>query len=148
MKTPSVVRLAVTLTAGMLFGLGLSVSGMIDPARVLGFLDVAGHHWDPSLLFVLGGAVATTVPFAAVIRRMGSPLLDGSFHLPPRGKVDTRLVAGSALFGAGWGLAGLCPGPAVSALTTGLAPVAIFVAAMVLGMVLNDRLLARALDRW
>ncbi|MCQ8279263.1 YeeE/YedE family protein [Acetobacteraceae bacterium KSS8] len=136
-------RITVSLTAGALFGVGLAVSGMIDPARVLGFLDLAGRRWDASLLFVLGGAVATALPFVALARRMASPALDVAFRLPTQSRIDIRLVVGAALFGTGWGLTGLCPGPAVAGLATELPALGIFVLAMVTGMVVNDRLIAR-----
>lgn len=135
-------RLVVSLLAGALFGFGLSLSGMVDPARVLGFLDVASGHWDPSLMFVLGGAVVVAIPGVMLQRRLRKPLLDDQFHLPGKSAIDGRLILGSAIFGAGWGLAGFCPGPAVSALSMGLAPVFLFVAAMAGGMILHDRLLA------
>lgn len=135
-------RLLVTLLAGAIFGFGLSLSGMVDPARVLGFLDVASGHWDPSLMFVLGGAVVVAIPGVMLQRRLRKPLLDDQFHLPGKRDIDGRLILGSAIFGAGWGLAGFCPGPALSALSIGLAPVFLFVAAMAAGMILHDRLLA------
>ena len=136
-------RLIAALLAGAIFGFGLSLSGMVDPARVLGFLDLASGHWDPSLAFVLGGAVLVAVPGVILQRRMARPLLDRQFHLPEKDRVDRRLLAGSAIFGLGWGLAGFCPGPAVSALATGLAPVFLFVAAMAAGLIIHDRLIAR-----
>ena len=143
----SLPRIVVALLAGALFGFGLSLSGMLDPARVLGFLDLASGHWDPSLAFVLGGALLVAVPGVMLQRRLRRPWLDDRFHLPGKTKVDGRLVAGSALFGAGWGLAGFCPGPAIAALSMGLAPVVLFVAAMAAGMVLHDRVIAQTLPR-
>lgn len=143
----ALLRIVVALFAGALFGFGLSLSGMLDPARVLGFLDLASGHWDPSLAFVLGGAVLVAVPGVMLQRRLRRPWLDDSFHLPGKTEIDGRLVAGSALFGAGWGLAGFCPGPAIAALSMGLAPVVLFVAAMAAGMVLHDRATARTLPR-
>ncbi len=136
-------RALVALVAGSIFGFGLSLSGMVDPARVIGFLDIASGHWDPSLMFVLGGAVAVTMPGVLLQRRFSRPLLDRTFHVPAADRIDGRLLAGSAIFGVGWGLAGFCPGPAVAALSMGLAPVVLFVAAMVAGMMLHDRLIAR-----
>jgi uncharacterized membrane protein YedE/YeeE len=136
-------RLAVALVAGLLFGFGLSLSGMLDPARVLGFLNVASGQWDPSLMFVLGGAVAVAFPGMWLQRRLRRPMLDRSFHLPRTSGVDWRLILGSAIFGVGWGLAGFCPGPAVASLSLGLAPTLLFVAAMVGGMLLHDRFVAR-----
>lgn len=132
-------RLVVALLAGLLFGSGLALSGMLDPARVLGFLDLASGHWDPSLLFVLGGALLVALPAVQLQRRLARPLLDSTFHLPPTAPVDRRLLPGALLFGLGWGLAGLCPGPALAGLGLGIAKVYGFVAAMVVGMVLHDR---------
>lgn len=143
MSAQSLVRLAVALLAGALFGFGLSLSGMFDPARVIGFLDIASGHWDPSLMFVLGGALAVAVPGVMLQRRLARPVLDERFHLPERGAIDRRLLIGSGLFGIGWGLAGFCPGPAVSALSLGLLPVMVFVAAMVSGLLLHDKVIAR-----
>ncbi|WP_267398423.1 YeeE/YedE family protein [Pseudomonas sp. GM_Psu_2] len=135
-------RLVVTLLAGVIFGSGLALSGMLDPARVLGFLDLASGHWDASLLFVLGGALLVAMPAVQLQRRLARSLLDNQFHLPPISPVDRRLVLGAALFGLGWGLAGLCPGPALAALGLGIAKIYGFVAALVAGMVLHDRGLA------
>lgn len=132
-------RLVVALLAGLLFGSGLALSGMLDPARVLGFLDLASGHWDPSLLFVLGGALLVALPAVQLQRRLARPLLDSTFHLPPTAPMDRRLLLGALLFGLGWGLAGLCPGPALAGLGLGIAKVYGFVAAMVVGMVLHDR---------
>lgn len=136
-------RALVALGAGAIFGFGLSLSGMVDPARVIGFLDVTSGRWDPSLMFVLGGAVLVAVPGVLVQRRLARPALDRVFHVPETETVDSRLLAGAAVFGVGWGLAGFCPGPAVAALSMGLAPVFLFVAAMAAGMLLHDRLVAK-----
>jgi len=136
-------RLLVALAAGTIFGFGLSLSGMVDPARVIGFLDVASGHWDPSLAFVLGGALLVALPGVAIQRRLARPALDERFHLPAATAIDPPLLLGSAIFGAGWGLAGFCPGPAVASLSIGLVSSFIFAAAMVAGMMLHDRLLAR-----
>ena len=127
------LRTVVNLFAGTLFGLGLTVSGMVDPAKILGFLDFAGE-WDPTLGFVMGGALLVAIPAFRLILRRPHPLLSDEFDLPTKKEVDSRLLAGSAIFGLGWGLAGFCPGPAVAALASGLAPVFAFVAAMVAGM--------------
>ncbi len=121
------------------FGLGLAVSGMMNPARVIGFLDVAGD-WDPTLAFVMGGALLVAVPAYRFIPRRGRPLLEEEFSLPEKKAVDAPLVGGSALFGVGWGLVGFCPGPAIAALGTGFVPVFAFVAAMFAGMALHARL--------
>jgi len=119
----------------MLFGLGLAVSGMMNPAKVVGFLDVAGE-WDPTLAFVMGGALLVTVPAFRLILNRPRPILADGFALPTKSALDGRLLGGAALFGVGWGLSGFCPGPAVAALVTGLTPVFAFVAAMIAGMVL------------
>lgn len=142
MNARACARLLVALLAGAVFGFGLSLSGMIDPSRVLGFLDVASGRWDPSLAFVLGGALVVALPGTMLQRRLARPLLDVRFHLPEKAMIDRRLLLGSAIFGSGWGLAGFCPGPAVSALSMGLVPVVLFVAAMALGMIVHDRLIA------
>lgn len=138
----SIAQVLVALLAGSVFGLGLSMSGMLDPVRVRGFLDVAGD-WDPSLAFVLGGAVTVTFAGMFLRRRLRQPAFETTFHLPAKTPIDTRLILGSAIFGVGWGMAGLCPGPALAALSLGLAPVVLFVAAMLAGMTIHDRLAAR-----
>lgn len=143
MSAQSLVRLVVALLSGALFGFGLSLSGMVDPARVIGFLDIASGRWDPSLMFVLGGALLVALPGVMLQRRLARPALDDEFHVPKGGRIDRRLLIGSGLFGAGWGLAGFCPGPAVSALSLGLLPVFGFVAAMVAGMLLHDKVIAQ-----
>ena len=119
--------------AGVLFALGLGLSGMTDPARVLGFLDVTGA-WDPRLAGVMGGAVLFGLGSFAWVLRRPRPLLDPKFHLPKQRTVDARLVVGAVLFGAGWALAGYCPGPAVVSLATGAPEVWVFVAAMLAGI--------------
>jgi hypothetical protein len=108
----------VGLIAGLVFGLGLALSGLLDPARVLGFLDIAGH-WDPSLAFALGGAVVVSFVGYRLSRRMTRPAFADRFDLPAATRIDRRLVAGAALFGVGWGLGGICPGPAITALSLG-----------------------------
>ena len=119
--------------AGLIFGIGLIVSGMTDPAKVIGFLDLAGN-WDPSLGFVMGGAVLVgLVAFAFAGKRQRS-LLGEPMHLPGATRIDRRLVLGSLAFGAGWGLAGYCPGPALASLATGQASPWIFALAMLAGM--------------
>ena len=143
MKNPAVARVALALAAGALFGFGLSLSGMVDPARVSGFLDVASGHWDPSLMFVLGGAVMVAVPGVLLSRRLAKPVLAEDFSLPVKTRIDRPLITGSAIFGVGWGLAGFCPGPALSALALGLVPVVLFVSAMIAGMLVHDRLYAK-----
>lgn len=143
MKNPAVARITLALIAGALFGFGLSLSGMIDPARVSGFLDLASGHWDPSLIFVLGGALMVAVPGVFASRRLAKPVLAEDFSLPAKTRIDLPLITGSAIFGLGWGLAGFCPGPALSAFALGLMPVVLFVCAMIAGMLVHDRLYAR-----
>ncbi|HEV7304887.1 YeeE/YedE family protein [Ensifer sp.] len=137
----AMLRLAVTLLSGVVFGFGLALSGMLDPARVRAFLDITGN-WNPSLAFVLGGAVAVSALGVFVTRRFERPLFDTRFHLPENRAMDRRLVAGSAIFGVGWGLVGLCPGPALASLSLGLPATILFVAAMLGGMLVHDRLIA------
>ena len=129
-------RILVALLAGTLFGLGLAISGMMNPAKVVGFLDVAGN-WDPTLAFVMGGALLVAVPAYRMILGRTRPGLDGEFSLPTRTELDAPLILGSALFGVGWGLVGFCPGPAVAAVVTGLPAVLGFVAAMLAGIALH-----------
>lgn len=137
------LRVLAALAGGLLFGLGLALSGMLDPARVRGFLDIAGA-WDPTLAFVLAGAVAVATLGYRLAMRIGKPALDERFHLPVKSTVDTPLLVGAAIFGVGWGMAGFCPGPAVAALPLVWKQAAIFVAAMLVGMLLHDRMLARS----
>ena len=123
----------IAAAAGLLFGVGLTVSGMIDPDKVLGFLDVGGS-WDPSLVLVLVTAIAVAAIAIRVGARRGSPLAAEAFHLPASVSIDRRLVAGSVLFGVGWGLVGYCPGPMLSALSLGKAKPYVIAAAMLVGM--------------
>lgn len=124
------------LVAGALFGAGLAVSGMADPQRVRGFLDIFGA-WDPTLAFVMGGALIPMALAWAVQKRMAAPIADLRFSLPTRRDVDPSLIGGAVLFGVGWGIAGLCPGPAIADLALAPVPAAIFVIAMLGGMVLH-----------
>ncbi len=119
--------------AGLVFGLGLVISGMANPAKVLGFLDLGGL-WDPSLAFVMGGAVAVAAPGLAWLRRRRASLSGEPLHWPTATRIDLRLAAGSLAFGAGWGMAGFCPGPALVAAAAGVHAALVFVAAMVVGM--------------
>lgn len=123
------------LASGTLFGAGLALGGMTDPARVRGFLDIAGD-WDPTLAFVMGGAVLVMAVVWRIQQGMARPLFAPSFSLPERSDLTGKLIGGSALFGIGWGVAGLCPGPAVAALVIQPVSAAIFVAAMLAGMLL------------
>jgi uncharacterized membrane protein YedE/YeeE len=122
---------------GLLFGLGLLLSGMTDPAKVLGFLDLFGT-WDPSLAFVMGGAIAVGFFAFALARKRTTNFLGGALHLPKATQIDRRLVLGGLTFGAGWGLAGFCPGPGIVSMASGEVKAAVFVAAMVVGMVLYE----------
>ena len=131
--------IAAAFVSGSLFGLGLAVSRMTDPMRVLGFLDVAGD-WDPSLLFVLGGAVLTTSLLFRVVLSRKAPVFADVFRLPSARDVDRRQLGGSALFGIGWGIAGYCPGPALAGLGIAATEALWFVPAMILGMVLHRSL--------
>ncbi|MDE8346602.1 MAG: YeeE/YedE family protein [Acidocella sp.] len=123
------------LFAGALFGAGLAMSGMADPARVRGFLDIFGA-WDETLAFVMGGAIIPMAMAWRVQRRMRRPMLAASFTLPDTRDIDWRLGAGAVIFGLGWGIAGLCPGPAIADLAINPRPAALFVASMAGGMVL------------
>jgi len=123
----------IAFASGLVFGLGLIISGMANPAKVLGFLDLAGA-WDPSLAFVMGGAVLVTAAGFALLRRRRVSLSGEPLRWPTATRVDLRLAAGSLAFGAGWGLAGFCPGPALVAASAGVPEALIFVAAMVAGM--------------
>lgn len=127
------MQLLMALFAGLVFGLGLIVSGMTDPSKVTGFLDLAGA-WDPSLAFVMGGAIAVGVIAFRVARRRSKAILGGPMERPLARQIDRRLVLGGLTFGVGWGLAGYCPGPALASLATGGAKPLIFTAAMLLGM--------------
>jgi uncharacterized membrane protein YedE/YeeE len=125
--------------AGALFGAGLLLGGMTQPARVLAFLDLTGP-WDPSLAFVLGGAVAVHLAALRLLRGRAEPWFDLRFHLPARRQLDLGLLGGAALFGVGWGLGGFCPGPALVSAAAGSSAAALFVAAMIAGMLLQHRL--------
>jgi uncharacterized protein len=122
-----------SFVCGLVFGIGLLISGMTEPSKVLGFLDIFGA-WDATLAFVMAGAVAVSTIGFALARSRAAPLLASSFAWPTRRDIDAPLVIGSALFGVGWGLGGICPGPALVDLAGLGAPIMIFVAAMVLGM--------------
>ena len=122
--------------SGALFGVGLIVAGMTKPEKVVGFLDFTGS-WDPSLMFVMGGAVMVHFVLFRVIRRLPTPVFDTKFHIPTRRDLDARLLLGAALFGIGWGLGGFCPGPGLVSLASGsLAPL-VFVLAMTAGMLVQ-----------
>lgn len=133
------MAMLLSLAAGLVFGIGLIVSGMANPAKVLGFLDLAGP-WDPSLAFVMAGAIAVGTLAFAVARKRTTSFLGLQMRLPTSSQLDRRLVIGSLLFGIGWGIAGFCPGPALVALGMGYGKAAIFVGAMLAGMVIFELL--------
>jgi uncharacterized membrane protein YedE/YeeE len=127
------MRKLSAFVCGLLFGFGLLVSGMANPAKVLGFLDLAGQ-WDPSLAFVMAGAIAVAAPAFWLARRRQSSLTGAPMQLPASRRIDSRLVGGALLFGAGWGLAGFCPGPALVVAGSGEPRAWVFVGAMLVGM--------------
>ena len=131
------VRALAALAVGALFGFGLAIGGMLDPAVIRGFLDLAGA-FDPRLGFVFAGALVISAAGYAFSRRMLRPALAETFAIPTKERIDAPLIAGASLFGLGWGMVGLCPGPAVAALALGLPPVVVFVACMLLGMAAHD----------
>jgi uncharacterized membrane protein YedE/YeeE len=133
-----------SLAAGLVFGVGLILSGMTDPGKVIGFLDLAGT-WDPSLGFVMAGAIAVGFVAFRLAGKRGRAFLGGAMHLPTRRDIDNRLVGGSVVFGIGWGLAGFCPGPALVSFGSGIDQAAVFVAAMLGGMVVY-RVMDKALS--
>lgn len=128
------MKIISALIAGLIFGVGLIVSGMVNPLKVQNFLDLFGT-WDPSLAFVMGGAIAVTLPGYFLLRsKRQAPLFAEKFHWPTRTDLDGRLLAGAAIFGIGWGIGGFCPGPALTALTTGATSTIAFVIAMLAGL--------------
>lgn len=130
------MRIALpSLVSGTLFGAGLAIGGMTNPGRVRGFLDLFGD-WDPTLAFVMGGAVIVMAIVWRMVPRMAAPLFEEQFHVPTRKDLDPRLIGGAALFGIGWGIAGLCPGPGIAALVIAPQAAAIFVLAMLAGMMI------------
>lgn len=132
----TVFRIAA-LVSGILFGMGMAVSGMIDPAKVIGFLDVSGH-WDPSLAFVMGGALAVFLPsYFLIIKPRKQSVSGAEMCTPTNTKIDARLLSGAAIFGLGWGLAGICPGPAVASLSFGNMSIVLFFVAMLAGSLLT-----------
>ena len=129
----------ITLLAGLIFGLGLIISGMTNPAKVIGFLDIAGR-WDPSLMFVMLGGIAVAFVGFQFVRDKSQTIFDDAIHLPGKTHISKELIIGSLLFGAGWGLAGFCPGPALVAMGAGYKEAFIFVMAMIVGMTIHDHL--------
>jgi uncharacterized membrane protein YedE/YeeE len=128
------MRLITTYLIGLVFGIGISISGMANPAKVLNFFDIAGT-WDPSLAFVMGGALIVTFIGYRLVLKQPSPMMSGAFQLPTRRDLDLPLIGGSAVFGVGWGIAGFCPGGALPTLGTGRTEVFIFVGALLAGIV-------------
>jgi uncharacterized membrane protein YedE/YeeE len=139
------MHIVIAFIVGLVFGIGLILAGMTDPSKVLGFLDLAGN-WDPSLALVMGGAVVVGLAGFQVAARRRRTLLGDAMRLPTATRIDRRLVLGSVAFGAGWGLAGFCPGPALASLATGGAKVLLFTGAMLAGMIVYE-LLERARSR-
>jgi uncharacterized membrane protein YedE/YeeE len=127
------LQIIASLIAGTLMGAGLMISGMMNPNKVLSFLDIFGN-WDPTLIFVMGGAIFSALPGFWLSRRLTKPLLANNYQMQDKKNFDRRLVGGAAIFGVGWGLVGLCPGPAISAITTGSPQVIVFVISMTVGM--------------
>lgn len=126
------IRALTALVSGVIFGLGLAISQMVNPNKVVGFLDVTGN-WDPSLALVMGGAVTVTFIAFRLTRHSRAPLFDSMFHRAGKTRVDAPLLVGSAVFGVGWGLSGYCPGPGIATLATGSMEALVFVAAMIAG---------------
>jgi uncharacterized protein len=133
------MKIVMALLAGLLFGFGLIVSGMTDPAKVLGFLDVAGN-WNPSLAFVMGGALLVAALAFRVVGKQSRTVLGEALHLPAATRIDRRLVLGSLTFGVGWGLAGYCPGPVLATLASGGVKPLVFLGAMIVGMLVFELL--------
>ena len=128
-----------SLICGFLFGLGLAISEMVNPAKVLGFLDVTGN-WDPSLIFVMAAGLAVTMLAFRFILKQPRPLFESQFHLPSQSKtIDRQLITGAAIFGIGWGLVGYCPGPAIASLAYGQTETVIFLVAMMAGLYVSRR---------
>jgi uncharacterized protein len=135
------MRLVASYLIGLIFGIGISISGMANPAKVLNFFDVAGA-WDPSLILVMGGALVVTFIGYRMVLPRSAPMLEAKFQLPSSTKLDGRLIGGAAVFGIGWGIAGFCPGGALPALGTGRIEVIVFVAALIAGIFAAKGLMA------
>lgn len=140
------MRNLLTFLVGILFGTGISLSGMANPAKVINFFDIAGS-WDPSLAFVMGGAVIVTFIGYRLVLRRPAPVYEPTFDIPQNRKLDGRLLTGAGIFGVGWGIAGFCPGGALPALGTLNTNVIVFVAALIAGMLLTRMMLDRATTR-
>ncbi|WP_160881858.1 YeeE/YedE family protein [Aeromonas veronii] len=141
------MKLLTSLFAGLLFGLGMAISGMVDPARVTGFLDLAGA-WDPSLAFVMGGALLVFMPgYFLLVKPRRQSVLGEPIAAVPAPTLDHRLIGGAALFGIGWGLVGICPGPALSLISSGQPMIMLFIVAMVAGILLVDRVWVKVREK-
>ncbi|MCJ9429604.1 YeeE/YedE family protein [Kordiimonas marina] len=136
------MKLIASLLAGLGFGVGLTLSGMVNPDKVIGFLDITGH-WDPTLAFVMGGALMVTAIGYRFVLKRACPMCDDKFYVSLDNKIDARLVGGAAVFGIGWGLAGFCPGPAVSAVGLHAMPALWVVGAMLVGMMAKRLIVGR-----
>jgi hypothetical protein len=136
------MRLFATFLVGLLFGLGLVVSGMTNPANIVGFLDLAGD-WNPSLIVVMASALSVAFVGYRIVLARRKPLLADTFQLPKATAIDRKLIIGSAMFGVGWGMSGLCPGPAIAAAATGALPVFAYLAAMIAGMAAHEAIARR-----
>jgi uncharacterized protein len=137
------MKLLFALVSGIVFGLGLIMSGMTNPAKVQGFLDLFGA-WDPSLALVMAGAIAVSAPAFWIAKRRNESISGEAMMIPSNNTIDAKLIAGGVLFGAGWGIAGFCPGPALVSLSSGMSDAAIFVVAMLAGMIAFDFIKSRA----
>ena len=141
------MKLLTSLFAGLLFGLGMAISGMVDPARVTGFLNLAGA-WDPSLAFVMGGALLVFMPgYFLLVKPRRQSVLGEPIVAVPTPRLDRRLIGGAALFGIGWGLVGICPGPALSLISSGQPMILLFIGAMAAGILLVDKVWNRVLEK-
>jgi uncharacterized membrane protein YedE/YeeE len=136
------VKNIIIVLAGALFGAGIAISGMANPAKVQNFLDLFGV-WDPSLAFVMGAALIVATPAYFFVFKAGKPKFAERFHLPERKGIDRKLVAGAVLFGMGWGLSGLCPAPALVAILSGIGHFVVFALAMLAGMILQRQFMSR-----
>lgn len=141
--TQAARRSLVAFVAGLLFAVGLGVAGMTDPRKVLAFLDVFHGDWDPSLAFVMVGAIAIYATAYRLLKTRAAPRFDSRFHWPPYASVDGKLILGSVLFGIGWGLSGLCPGPSVVAVVTGSPALLLSAGAMLAGMLAHRALMRK-----
>ena len=140
------MRLVAAYLIGLIFGIGISISGMANPAKVLNFFDIAGA-WDPSLIFVMGGALIVTALGYRLVLRKPAPIMAARFDLPTNRNLDARLLGGAAVFGIGWGISGFCPGGALPALGTGRIEVLVFVAAMLVGIFAARAVMKRTATR-